>query len=385
MIQILEKLDLRRQELEILRTYLDRGQSSLVYAMHGTGLSSFLELASKKIILPKALNIYFDFNEVTTYTIDSFVNLLWKKIGLTAPEYTKYTSIDAFFYATDTNIKQLNVFFDRFDKACKHMSPEFFDFLRFFARQENVRVSFVLASEELITDIRSEDELEQILTITREHTLYLKPLTSKECEKYIESKAQELSLKLGKAEIKKINEFSSGNLRIIYSVLNDWSKNNKPTMSENVEFYCRRLVEKFRFDPKNIKERNQFLQNIGFLDSEGNIINYAVNMYMKNNVAPIKKLSITNSDYIYSGDNRIDSQLSQYEFSIMKLLISNKGNVVSKDDLSDKVWSGSLNSGVSDEAIEQAIKRLREKLSGLGVENNIKTLRGRGYYLDVDA
>lgn len=74
-------------------------------------------------------------------------------------------------------------------------------------------------------------------------------------------------------------------------------------------------------------------------------------------------------------------QLSFKEFSILKILMSNPGAVVSKDTLIDKAWGVSSSAG--DNNVEAYISFLRKKLSHLDSESKIETIRRAGYRLAV--
>lgn len=72
-------------------------------------------------------------------------------------------------------------------------------------------------------------------------------------------------------------------------------------------------------------------------------------------------------------------QLSFKEFSILKILMSNPGAVVSKETLIEKAWGISSNAG--DNNVEAYISFLRKKLSHLDSKSKIETIRRAGYRL----
>lgn len=67
-------------------------------------------------------------------------------------------------------------------------------------------------------------------------------------------------------------------------------------------------------------------------------------------------------------------ELSKTEQKLLKLLISNCGNTISRDILIDRIWSDG-SEFVDENALSVTIKRLREKL----VKAPIKTVYGIGY------
>ncbi len=81
----------------------------------------------------------------------------------------------------------------------------------------------------------------------------------------------------------------------------------------------------------------------------------------------------------YVNDTPLD--LPAREFEVLRELASRPGRVVSKRLLSDKL--SSFDDALGDNALEAFISRLRRKLQGSGA--TIRTLRGLGYLLEVDA
>lgn len=71
--------------------------------------------------------------------------------------------------------------------------------------------------------------------------------------------------------------------------------------------------------------------------------------------------------------------LSYKEFSIMEILINNSGQIISKQDLLDKVWG--YDSTADDNNVEAYISFLRRKLQFLKSKTKIETLRKTGYRL----
>lgn len=72
-------------------------------------------------------------------------------------------------------------------------------------------------------------------------------------------------------------------------------------------------------------------------------------------------------------------ELSPLELKIVNLLFLNKGSVVSRDNILDKVfeWTGNY---IDDHTVTVYLKRIREKLG----ETSIKTVKGIGYRLNEE-
>ena len=87
-------------------------------------------------------------------------------------------------------------------------------------------------------------------------------------------------------------------------------------------------------------------------------------------------LNLSNSSITYK-ENTIG--ITKNELKILSCLIKNKGNIVSRDELMDFMWTSYL--FVDDNNLSVNITRLRKKLEELGMEKNIETKRSLGYIL----
>lgn len=72
--------------------------------------------------------------------------------------------------------------------------------------------------------------------------------------------------------------------------------------------------------------------------------------------------------------------LKNKEAHLMQELLKNKGSIVTKDSLFDKVWGFDIDNDYN--AIEVYISFLRKKLKHISSEVEISVLRGVGYYLE---
>ena len=92
------------------------------------------------------------------------------------------------------------------------------------------------------------------------------------------------------------------------------------------------------------------------------------------------KLNLSTGDLI-CGEKKV--RLGKKEFSIMHILMSNGGAIVSKETLINKVWG--VESDAEDNNVEVYISFLRKKLSFLKAPVQIATLRKFGYRLETGA
>jgi DNA-binding response OmpR family regulator len=76
--------------------------------------------------------------------------------------------------------------------------------------------------------------------------------------------------------------------------------------------------------------------------------------------------------------------VSTAQFDFMALLAEEPGRVYSRDEVIAAVWPGAAPEGVSDDAIDALVRRLRHRLAEIDPEHDyIVTVRGYGFRLDL--
>ena len=86
---------------------------------------------------------------------------------------------------------------------------------------------------------------------------------------------------------------------------------------------------------------------------------------------------------VWANQQMLVPPLSAQQFKLLWLLYESSGQVISRADLVTTVWGEEQASGVSDQALDALIRRLRERLTGLDPKQQyIATVRGHGVRLD---
>lgn len=79
------------------------------------------------------------------------------------------------------------------------------------------------------------------------------------------------------------------------------------------------------------------------------------------------------------GRRELDPPLSPSQFCLLTLLIESQGDVVSRQDVVRSVWPDAVG-GVTDQAVDALVYRLRERLTELDPDHNyVVTMRGHGF------
>ena len=101
--------------------------------------------------------------------------------------------------------------------------------------------------------------------------------------------------------------------------------------------------------------------------------------YAKNNSKDIYELD---GVFLYKTQNIVEWQdkkieLSKKEFALLYILISNLGEIVSREVLLEELWDDM--DFVDDNTLSVNIARLRKRLEDIGIYDSIETKRGQGY------
>ncbi|WCN36285.1 response regulator transcription factor [Aneurinibacillus uraniidurans] len=107
----------------------------------------------------------------------------------------------------------------------------------------------------------------------------------------------------------------------------------------------------------------------------------------RRNYAPIQEqivqiqnitVNLTNRTVSYGEEEIL---LTPREFQLLDLLVRNKGQVLSREIIYDRIWGYDSDAGIK--TIDATVKLLRKKLHAHGQKDMIQSIRGVGYKLDI--
>ena len=79
----------------------------------------------------------------------------------------------------------------------------------------------------------------------------------------------------------------------------------------------------------------------------------------------------------------VDPPLSLPQYRLLEILFASQGGVCSRNDVVDAVWPEAMGAGVSEQAIDALVRRLRDRLAEFDSDHQyIVTVRGHGFRLD---
>jgi pSer/pThr/pTyr-binding forkhead associated (FHA) protein len=79
--------------------------------------------------------------------------------------------------------------------------------------------------------------------------------------------------------------------------------------------------------------------------------------------------------------NPLDPPLSLAQFRLLEALYEANGAVVDREHIVDVVWPGTDGIGVTEQAIDALVRRLRDRLTELDDHDYVVTVRGHGFRL----
>ncbi|MFW6135996.1 MAG: FHA domain-containing protein [Chloroflexota bacterium] len=86
---------------------------------------------------------------------------------------------------------------------------------------------------------------------------------------------------------------------------------------------------------------------------------------------------------LFIGGQELSPPLSPAQYRMLEVLFDNEGEVVSRDEIVDAVWSDEEAYGVTEQAIDALVHRLRERIAVIDPDHEyIVTVRGHGFRLE---
>jgi pSer/pThr/pTyr-binding forkhead associated (FHA) protein len=86
---------------------------------------------------------------------------------------------------------------------------------------------------------------------------------------------------------------------------------------------------------------------------------------------------------VFIADKEIDPPLSLPQYRLLELLSDANGGVCTRDHVIEAVWPEAVGEGVSEQAIDALVRRLRDRIAEIDpVHQYVVTVRGHGFRLD---
>ncbi len=86
---------------------------------------------------------------------------------------------------------------------------------------------------------------------------------------------------------------------------------------------------------------------------------------------------------VFIASREIDPPLSLPQYRLLEMLIDSNGGVCTRENVIEAVWPEAIGEGVSEQAIDALVRRLRDRIAEIDSEHQyVVTVRGHGFRLD---
>lgn len=86
---------------------------------------------------------------------------------------------------------------------------------------------------------------------------------------------------------------------------------------------------------------------------------------------------------VWVNNIEIDPPLSLPQYRLLEMMYNNAGNICTREMVVEAVWPETLGEGVSEQAIDALVRRLRDRISEIDPDTQyIMTVRGHGFRLE---
>ncbi len=86
------------------------------------------------------------------------------------------------------------------------------------------------------------------------------------------------------------------------------------------------------------------------------------------------------NNVVWVGDKKVDPPLSLQQYTLLLCLFEHTGSIVSRMEIVSRVWADSSGAGISNEAIDALVRRVRYRLAEYDADIEfIETVRGYGF------
>ncbi len=334
--------------------------------------------------------------------------------------------LDAVLHATD---RRLVLILDEFDEPFQQIDSRVFLNLRAKKDRNWERIVYVTATVHALTGLRNEEHTGEFCELFVHHTWPLRPMTREDVRRWAEMAGERESPRLDEEDVAWMMLWAGGHpgmltrLRsLLLPALEEaaspqarWSARRRletsliqdPVLQQECEKIWRQCSEEERIAltallaggglHKVDESVVQGLRRRGLLQEENEDVRVFARLFAEfiqeqagDQPAP-QPLPPGPRVYVdeESGQVYLDGApippLTRLEHRLMTLLATHAGAIVDKYRIVEEVWGDAYIDNVDDARIEKLVSRLRQKIEPDPSDPQfIKTVRGRGYQLDVN-
>lgn len=277
--------------------------------------------------------------------------------------------------------------FDRFEIFVSTATTDFFSNLRILRNRAKYHFSCIFSLNKPLEDIFEKEFLADFYEFVATHTIYLPIIDKPGLDFRVVYLENAVGKKLSKKTIEEIISQTGGHGKLTRICL-ELALNGigKFSAQQAVQGVLLEILSSLDASEQNALEKgiqNTYLEKIGLI-REGKITIPLLQMFLQQNKTESQKEDIIfdqKTHQIKKGEQILSDNLTSSEFKLFKFLIENKDRILERQEIIESVWKDTKTiQGVSDQALDQLISRLRKKIEeDPNSPARLLTIKGRGF------
>lgn len=300
-----------------------------------------------------------------------------------------------------TSQKQMKIIylFDRVEDFIPQANSQFFANLRILRNRAKYHFSAVFALNKPLEELLDQQILEDFYDLLIDNTIFM-PLFDKPSVSFRLDYLEKLTgKKLSESVREELYKITGGHGKLMRMTSESYLSAEEGLSDLSSFFLKQKIVVSaldevwLSFSPSeqryllNIKGdfQNEYLEKVGLLDNNTITIpllsDYIHQERVVQNVTKAVFRYDPSTDRIYKGELILSDDLTSSEFLLLRQFVTHPEQILSREDLIHIVWSENKTmEGVSDQALDQLIFRLRQKIEeDPKAPEHIVTVKGRGF------
>lgn len=433
-------VDSRSSELDKILSFIKEGNSCQVVSLPGVGRANLLGfLAYNKAIREKHLGesskwfhfVVVNFSEVRKKSLFDVTKFLFLELvdslqdrGM-MQEYEKASTIfkDSLSFNDEVVLfgglkktidllaieKELTIvfLFDRFETYIPNLSEEFFTNLRILRNRAKYRFSIVLTLNRPLEESVDPAVFADFHEFLAGHTIYLpltdepgilfriayiQKVTGKTLDKALLDKILELTAKHGKLTRISVEILTNGDYAdVTADTVKDFLMSQKTIRGALHEIWNaltpaeQTHLEQGLFGKDTYDEHTQYLEHVGLIKDEKITIPLFATFLesLKKTTTSQKENHISfdaATNDIKMGELIFTDKLTTAEYRLLQYLLEHSDKILTREEVITAVWQDKSTAGVTDQALDQLIFRIRKKIEDdPNNPTHLQTVKGRGF------
>lgn len=291
--------------------------------------------------------------------------------------------------------------FDRFEIFTQTATSDFFSNLRILRNRAKYHFSSVFSLNKPLEEIFEKELLVDFYEFIADHIVYLPIYDKPGVDFRVSYLEKSTGKKIPKEKLEEILKLTGGHGKLtricleVYLAISDKQQEiSKSLRSDDLKSKFLGLQKTVQgvlleitsslspSDLKDLRERNSniYLEKVELLKNS-QITMPLLEEFLKNYEVEKKNIIFDqDTNKITKGELVLSDNLTSSEFKLLKFLIENKNKILEREEIISTVWKDTKTTqGVTDQALDQLISRLRKKIEDdPNSPSHLLTVKGRG-------